>query len=430
MMSRCISTAQTSLVHICQQNWKRIIVYCLVLVLVVFYAQAFIWLPEKQEHMERHISMNVHDDLEQIVDLQNKQYQELVKKLDHMEWKTNNQLAMAIAQNERHEMGIVKDLALYGEKKLECGSVEDDSPVRVGVFLPVTSKDGPPHVKESYLLKAFLLSFVETATPSHHYIVYIAYDIGDPMFDDEQNQVVIKNTFYEAIVGAKLNVQVRLVLITGKIGVIGIWNTLSQYVMKDCLTVVISANDDLKFITKNWSDLAYQQLAHLPIPFLGIVAFLDRNNERIPTFSLVSRKHFEIFGIYHMSSDFWAWCDPLIQSTYELNKNMEGQNRGQTLSVWRDDIVMENYQTSNESGSKKRSSSRYDYTGGGKTYSSDLRNQRLQLFRYLKREGLLLSWMPRTEAEVAEIPLDMFSMHGYTHYAGFHDFRTNKNAQQ
>lgn len=165
---------------------------------------------------------------------------------------------------------------------------------KIGMLLISTSRERNwQNIKESYLYKIFLKSFLLTMDEIFQYIIYIGIDKGDHLLDNEEQQAfitkfstVFKNITFKFVVFDK----------TIKKGHVGkMWNIVHKKAYEENCDYFFQCGDDILFKTSGWIKRSIEMLKkHNNIGLTGPI----NNNPRILTQSFVSRKHMEIFGWY------------------------------------------------------------------------------------------------------------------------------------
>ena len=188
--------------------------------------------------------------------------------------------------------------------KLEL-SEKQNNPLKekIAFLIPSTSKnkDDWETMKDTYLYKLTLKSFLYTQDKEFDYVFYIGYDKNDRIYANEVEQDTIKK--FEKVFK---NVSFQFISMEGiKKGHLTVmWNRLFEKSYNDNCTYFFQCGDDIKFQTKNWIKNCINTLkSHQNIGLTGPI----NNNNRILTQCMVSRKHMEIFG-YFFPPEIINWC--------------------------------------------------------------------------------------------------------------------------
>ena len=165
---------------------------------------------------------------------------------------------------------------------------------KIGMLLISTSRERDwKNIKESYLYKIFLKSFLLTMDEEFQYIIYIGIDKGDHLLDNEEQQAfitkfsrVFKNITFKFIVFDKSVKKGHHTVM---------WNIVHKKAYEENCDYFYQCGDDISFKTSGWTKDCIDMLKkHNNIGLTGPI----NNNSRILTQSFVSRKHMEIFGWY------------------------------------------------------------------------------------------------------------------------------------
>ena len=159
------------------------------------------------------------------------------------------------------------------------------------------------NIKESYLYKIFLKSFLLTMDEEFQYIIYIGIDKGDHLLDNEEQQAfitkfsrVFKNITFKFIVFDKSVKKGHHTVM---------WNIVHKKAYEENCDYFYQCGDDISFKTSGWTKDCIDMLKkHNNIGLTGPI----NNNPRILTQSFVSRKHMEIFGWY-FPEEIQNWGD-------------------------------------------------------------------------------------------------------------------------
>jgi hypothetical protein len=187
--------------------------------------------------------------------------------------------------------------------------------MKIGFIIPSTSKnrDNWKSIKDSYLYRLSINSFISVMDKEHTYVYYIGYDSDDRIYaDKEQHEDIYKVTTIFP------NISFQFVDLDGieKGYHTKMWNKLFKKAYDDNCDYFYQCGDDIRFKTKHWINDSIEELQkHNDIGLTGPV----NNNPRILTQAFVSRKHMEIFG-YFFPEEIINWCcDDWYNLVYKPN---------------------------------------------------------------------------------------------------------------
>ena len=183
--------------------------------------------------------------------------------------------------------------------------------MKIGVLIPATSKGHSwDTIKETFLYKYSLTSFLLTRSEQFTYTFYIGIDRGDPIYDLNENK-----TQFERICSVMKGTSIEFIYMDdipkGHLTVM--WNKLFKKAYDDGCNYFIQCGDDIIFKTKGWIEAGINKLQ--TSSDVGVCGPLN-NNPRIITQSLVSRKHMEIFKYYFPPEIINWFCDDWINEVY------------------------------------------------------------------------------------------------------------------
>ena len=179
----------------------------------------------------------------------------------------------------------------------------NENKLKIAMLILATSKnrDAWVNIKDSYLYKMTLKSFLFTLDKEHEYIFYVGIDKNDRIFDKKYEQEQILNF-------SKVFKNVQFVFITmeeiPKGYVTLMWNKLFDDAYKRDCNYFYQCGDDMEFKTKGWINDCIKVLkTNNDIGLAGPI----NNNNRILTQAFVSRKHMDIFG-WFFPKEIKNWC--------------------------------------------------------------------------------------------------------------------------
>jgi len=190
----------------------------------------------------------------------------------------------------------------------------------IAVLIPITSnKRNWQNLKETDLYSHFFKSFFTTYNPEFNYTIYLGIDKDDKLYNQENVQIEIDN-----FIKVMKNTSVKMLFLDNKKykgKPCWIWNELFFYSIKDNNDYYIQCGSDISFIDKNWVDCTMNNLDYKN--GLGVVGLVDEGRKEINqqdsllTQTMVTKKHFEIFGFYFpWNLPSWA-SDNWIGDIYE-----------------------------------------------------------------------------------------------------------------
>lgn len=172
---------------------------------------------------------------------------------------------------------------------------------RVALALPTTSK-GMEKNEEPVFLKHLVPSFLKTVTEAEYhstlFTVYIGFDHGDPLYEDEavRSSVVRK---LEAQIGNR-PVQVKLLQLPNARRVALLWNLMYLHALREGAEYFYQVNDDLTLKTSGWLSYFMETLdAKNGFGVVGPADYHNGLNCSILTQSMVTPVHFDIFGMLY-----------------------------------------------------------------------------------------------------------------------------------
>lgn len=189
------------------------------------------------------------------------------------------------------------------------------SPYKISLLIPCTSRgrDEWSTIKDTYLYKLSLNTFLKTQDKEHAYVVYIGYDADDRIFSLESSHneihrfsLVFTNVSFKFI---------RYTDIT-KGHLTKMWNVLYKAAYDDQCAYFYQCGDDIVFKTNGWINDSIKML--IDNNNVGISGPIN-NNHLILTQAMFSRKHMEIFG-WLFPEEIVNWCcDDWYNNVYRPN---------------------------------------------------------------------------------------------------------------
>jgi len=217
---------------------------------------------------------------------------------------------------------------------------------KVGILIPTTTNNRNWNtMKETYLYKFFMKSFLNTYCKQHSYTIYLGIDSNDKIYKKKGELEEIKRFLL-----IMKNVTIKIISVDEieRGHVTKMWNKLYKQAYEDGCDYFYQCGDDIEFLTKGWVTTSINGL--LKYNNKGLTGPLDKPRMEvggknsmpggirfIQTQSFVSRNHYETFG-YFFPEEIKNWyCDDWITKTYFPNhfiilkdcflKNSGGQPR-------------------------------------------------------------------------------------------------------
>jgi len=171
----------------------------------------------------------------------------------------------------------------------------------IAILIPITSnKRNWTTLKETDFYSYFLKTFFATYNAEHYYTLYLGIDKDDKLYNQEiiQDEIdrfikIMKNTSVKMIFFDELKYK-------GK--PCWIWNELFKNAVEENNDYYVQCGSDISFIDKNWVNCAMDKLdCHNG---LGVVGLTDQGRkernqqDNLLTQTMVTKKHYEIFGFY------------------------------------------------------------------------------------------------------------------------------------
>ena len=175
--------------------------------------------------------------------------------------------------------------------------------VHVGLLIPCTSRNRPEwkDIRDTYLYKLSLITFLTKQTREYSYTFYIGYDADDRIFASE-----VQHDHIYRFSQAFPNVTFKFVKFEDvqRGHLTRMWNILFKRAYDDGCEYFYQCGDDIAFNTNDWvRDSVLTMKQNNDIGLTGPI----NNNNRILTQAFVSRKHMEIFG-WFFPEEIINWC--------------------------------------------------------------------------------------------------------------------------
>jgi len=224
------------------------------------------------------------------------------------------------------------NVCLYVHKERFANLVENqleyefDKNYKIALLVSTTGR-GIESIDELPILNILIPSLIKSKVHADNldkveFVLYIGYDENDPLYDNEEVLLIIKNKINSIIKDStikdstiKINVNYYKYHNDTKSPVL-IWNHLFKQAYQDQCDYFYQLGDDIEFINKYWLEHFIHRLKTNSIPDFGAVGPVEVDNLAIITQSFVSRTHYDIFG-YYFPPTFKNWfCDNWIDNVY------------------------------------------------------------------------------------------------------------------
>ena len=182
---------------------------------------------------------------------------------------------------------------------------------KIACLIPSTSNGRDwKQLTDTYLYKHTMKSYFHTYNKGYLTRFYIGIDRNDPIYDNEENK-----KGFERLCSVIQNISIEFVYMDNvKKGHLTVmWNILFEKALQDGYDYFVQCGDDIEFHSKGWLSDAITILKNSNN--IGVAGPLN-NNPRILTQSIVSRKHYDLFG-YYFPPEIKNWfCDDWINLVY------------------------------------------------------------------------------------------------------------------
>ena len=221
--------------------------------------------------------------------------------------------------NQMERTSIVNNDNIFQTESQNINGIHDYSNSnKVAILVPSTSV-GFASLDELPLLKYLVKSLVSSIDSFDKLpiILYIGYDGGDPIYDNEENLGEI----LQAIKSSTPLLEVKPIKLIGFQGkIVHIWNDLTKRAYNDGCEYYFLLGDDVVITTNDWVVAMINILSrkNKNAPNLGTVAFYDTGNPNFPTFPVFHRTHLLIFGADNAFDPYFTntFADPWISDIY------------------------------------------------------------------------------------------------------------------
>ena len=194
--------------------------------------------------------------------------------------------------------------------------------MKIALLVPCTSnKKQYTCFKDTDLYKYLFKSFFLTYNTEHEYVIYLGFDDDDIFYNSDRTR---KDILRYVQVMKSCTVKFRTFNHIFKGNPCGIWNGLFSVAIQDKNDYFVQVGDDIMFLDKEWVNCALTKLKHSGD--IGVVGLLDQGRKEynprdsLFTQTIVSKKHYDIFGFY-FPPEITSWgCDNFIGDIYDKHK--------------------------------------------------------------------------------------------------------------
>jgi len=185
--------------------------------------------------------------------------------------------------------------------------------MKIAFLIPSTTRKRPwGKMEDTYLYKIFARSFIDTLNENMDYTIYIHIDKNDRIYSKSTERYKLLS-----LIGDKAKIKFYSNGQIPKGYLTQMWNYLFKFAYDDGNDYFYQCGDDIYFNNKDWLVECIDQLKKQKD--IGICGPINPPNYRILTQTLVSRKHWEIFGFYFPPQIKNWWCDDWINYVYYPN---------------------------------------------------------------------------------------------------------------
>lgn len=205
--------------------------------------------------------------------------------------------------------------------KLLTESTLDKKIRKVAIAFPTTSK-GLKAGSEVVFVEHLIPSLINTITIEEYnntlITIYIGYDHGDPIFEDEKFRTLLFKSLTKLIGNRPINVKLIRLPNTHRVALL--WNLLYLHSLKEGNNYFYQVNDDLNMVTPGWLTYFTNTLdSNGGFGVVGPADFHNGLNCSILTQSMVTPVHFDIFGmLYPIELRDWK-SDRWLTYVYQPN---------------------------------------------------------------------------------------------------------------
>lgn len=180
----------------------------------------------------------------------------------------------------------------------------------------------PSSIEDQVLFEIMLPSFINSLSESdlvkYEYNVFVGFDQDDVFFDNPNNFLILQE--YVEALESDLPLTIHFIRITQPDLIkhpARIWTGLANMGYHEGCDYFYQVNDDLNFITRNWTDRFISILTSNPlIPNFGMVSPIDIKDPSMATQAFVHKTHLEIMGHFYPFLFRNSYCDNWLQLSY------------------------------------------------------------------------------------------------------------------
>jgi len=184
----------------------------------------------------------------------------------------------------------------------------------IGILIPATTRGRDwTEFKYTDLYIYLLKSLFRTYDMEHKYTIYIGIDKDDKLYKTDK----CKNDIIRFISVMK-NASVKFIEydFRYKGNPCAIWTDLYKKALDDNNDYFVQAGSDIMFVDKYWVNTGIEKLKEKNN--IGVVGLYDAGRgDKLFTQTMVSRKHYDIFGFYYPPEIRNWYCDNWIGDIYE-----------------------------------------------------------------------------------------------------------------
>lgn len=179
------------------------------------------------------------------------------------------------------------------------------------------------------------------------YTFYLGYDDDDSYFADKVEAI---RNYFDDLSGECPATQKVIVLDSKqtKNAPARAWNQLAAAAHYDGMDYLFQVNDDLEFVSRNWTRRCIETLQSFTPANVGVVGPTDEGNPRLLTQAFVHRTHLDIMGVFYPSSFRNWYSDDWIQQVYPPASTV----RLEDFHVWNSNIGGTRYDIDTEAGAR------------------------------------------------------------------------------
>ena len=192
--------------------------------------------------------------------------------------------------------------------------------MKIAILVPTTTNNTKfKNLNDTHLFKYLIPSLMNTLPEDLQYSIYYAIDDNDKIYNKIQNKKKLLNPqYYKEFTNKPFKITMKPFIYSTKYihkgNVVAMWNMLFEKAYNDGCDYFFQTGDDIVFYQKDWLRPCLKQI--IDNNNIGTSAPNDINNMRILTQSIVSRKHYDIYGYYFNPKITNHFCDDWINEVY------------------------------------------------------------------------------------------------------------------